>query len=329
MKKKPLQMPAATPQASPHLRPPTSPAPLLDPKNDFVFKKLFASAPELLAALINAVRSDEAPVQVVQVPNPHITPAELTGKFIVLDLLARDDAGSHFNIEMQVRRFNTYSPRSTYYLANTLTGQLKGGQDYDQLKPAIGIHLLDFDLFEEPAQQQQAVWCFEMRDRWQPAVRLGRELQLNIIEMRKADRLGGVQPGLAAWLTFFEHWQEETTMTQIAYAPVQQALERLKDFSADEETRIQAFVRERALRDEISERRSERAKGKIEGKIEGEVEGRQKEAVNILQRLLRRRFGDLPEASLARLQAASLEQLEQWTDAVLDAPSLSVVFASH
>jgi len=222
---------------------------------------------------------------------------------------------------MQVRRFNTYSPRSTYYLANTLTGQLKGGQDYDQLKPAIGIHLLDFDLFEEPAQQQQAVWCFEMRDRWQPTVRLGRELQLNIIEMRKAERLGGIQSGLAAWLSFFEHWQEETTMTQIAYAPVQQALERLKDFSADEETRIQAFVRERALRDEISERRAERAKG--------EIEGRQKEAVNILQRLLRRRFGDLPEASSARLQAASLEQLEHWTDAVLDATSLSAVFASH
>jgi len=35
---------------------------------------------------------------------------------------AREKAGSHFNIEMQVRRFNTYSPRSTYYLANTLTG---------------------------------------------------------------------------------------------------------------------------------------------------------------------------------------------------------------
>jgi len=30
---------------------------LLDPKNDFVFKKLFAEAPGLLAALINAVRS--------------------------------------------------------------------------------------------------------------------------------------------------------------------------------------------------------------------------------------------------------------------------------
>jgi hypothetical protein len=39
--------------------------PLLDPKNDFVFKRLFADAPDLLAALINAVRSSDPPVQVV------------------------------------------------------------------------------------------------------------------------------------------------------------------------------------------------------------------------------------------------------------------------
>ena len=35
--------------------------PLLDPKLDVVFKKLFVEAPDLLADLINAVRSDEPP----------------------------------------------------------------------------------------------------------------------------------------------------------------------------------------------------------------------------------------------------------------------------
>jgi len=39
------------------------------------------------------------------------------------------------------------------------------------LKPVIGIHLLDFDLFTEPHQLNQAHWCFEMRDRWQPATK--------------------------------------------------------------------------------------------------------------------------------------------------------------
>ncbi|MBV5298108.1 MAG: Rpn family recombination-promoting nuclease/putative transposase, partial [Rhodoferax sp.] len=117
---------------------------LLDPKNDFVFKKLFAGAPVLLAALINAVRSDEPPVTVVEVLNPGITPEDLAGKFIVLDILAQDAQGRRYNIEMQVRRYKAYSARSTYYLAHALTGQLGGGQDYHLLKGAIGSRFADF-----------------------------------------------------------------------------------------------------------------------------------------------------------------------------------------
>ena len=96
---------------------------LLDPKNDFVFKTLFADAPDLLTALINAVRPDEAPITVIDVLNPRIDPDALAGKFIVLDLLAQDAQGRRYNIEMQIRRYNAWSARSAYYLARTLTEQ--------------------------------------------------------------------------------------------------------------------------------------------------------------------------------------------------------------
>jgi len=242
---------------------------LLDPKNDFVFKTLFADAPDLLSALINAVRPDAAPITVIDVLNPRIDPDALAGKFIVLDLLAQDAQGRRYNIEMLIRRYNAWSARSAYYLARTLTEQLKSGDDYRCLKSVIGIHLLDFELFEAADQQAQAVWCFALRDRQQPHVVLGNELQLNLIELPKADRLGLAQPDLAAWVAFFEHWQEEHTMAAIAYPPVQQALTRIKDLSADAETRRLAFVRERALHDEVTELRAEREQGKLEGKREG------------------------------------------------------------
>ncbi|WP_295441741.1 hypothetical protein [uncultured Thiodictyon sp.] len=58
-------------------------------------------------------------------------------------------------------------------------------------------------------------------------------------------------------------------MSAIAYVPVQQALEHIKALSGDAETRRLAFVRERALHDEISELRAEREKGKLEGQREG------------------------------------------------------------
>ena len=58
-------------------------------------------------------------------------------------------------------------------------------------------------------------------------------------------------------------------MSQLTYPPVQQALEMLKGLSADDETQRKAFVRERALRDEVSQLASARMEGKQEGKQEG------------------------------------------------------------
>ena len=43
------------------------------------------------------------------------------------------------DIEMQIRRYNAWSARSAYYLARTLTEQLKSGDDYRCLKSVIGV----------------------------------------------------------------------------------------------------------------------------------------------------------------------------------------------
>ena len=60
-------------------------------------------------------------------------------------------------------------------------------------------------------------------------------------------------------------------------------------------------------------------KGKLEGKLEGEA--------GVLERLLRRKFGDLPTSIQARLSTATPEQLELWTDRILFADSLETVFS--
>lgn len=144
-----------------------------------------------------------------------------------------------------MRQRDPWSARSIYYLAKTLVNQLKQGENYESLNPVVGIHLLGFDLFTDPSQ---ALWCFELRDRRQHQVRLGQELQLHIVELFKADRLNPASASLSAWITFFQHSQEETRMNQVSNPSVQQAFERLKALSADEETQRLAFVRERALR---------------------------------------------------------------------------------
>lgn len=58
----------------------------------------------------------------------------------------------------------------------------------------------------------------------------------------------------------------------------------------------------------------------------GVVEGVHKGEAGMLLRLLRKRFGDVPDAVSERLRTAGSDDLDRWTDAVLDAPSLEAVF---
>ncbi len=63
-----------------------------------------------------------------------------------------------------------------------------------------------------------------------------------------------------------------------------------------------------------------------EGRQEGRLEGRLKGERLLLERQLIRRFGPLPEWVCRFLEEATTDQLEQWGEAILDAPSLESVF---
>jgi predicted transposase YdaD len=61
-------------------------------------------------------------------------------------------------------------------------------------------------------------------------------------------------------------------------------------------------------------------------RAEGRAEGEAKGAAHVLVRQLTRRFGVLPDEARQRIDAAPLEQLEAWSDRVLDATTLDEVF---
>ena len=62
---------------------------------------------------------------------------------------------------------------------------------------------------------------------------------------------------------------------------------------------------------------------------EGRQEGRQEGERSIVLRMLQRRFGVLPEALRERVEAADSQQLERWSDRLLAASSIDVVFADE
>ena len=67
--------------------------------------------------------------------------------------------------------------------------------------------------------------------------------------------------------------------------------------------------------------------GMQEGKREGKREGKQEGEALALQRLLTKRFGELPVQLSARINEADLVQIEQWLDRIFDAKNIDDIFS--
>jgi hypothetical protein len=120
---------ALDPECNAALTAPVPDAGLLDPKDDDVFKRVFGEAPELVVTLINDLRPDLPEIRDVEVINPGIRAEELSGKYIILDVLARDAAGHRYDVEIQVRRYGAWHRRGLHYFgadARAAVGRRRG-----------------------------------------------------------------------------------------------------------------------------------------------------------------------------------------------------------
>ena len=300
--------------------------------NDVVFKTLFTQHLPLLTDLINAVLYPAPPITVQRVLNPHILPSEISGKSIVLDILAEDAQGQRLGVEMQLRHYLHWPQRNIYGVARTLASQLQVGQDYRQLKPAISISLLAHDLFDK--YPNQACWRFTLRDQRRPKVQLDSVLQVHIIELSKAERLRKLPVPLRAWIACLLHTLDDTAMNAITYPPVKEALQHLEAMYSDEELRLIAERRQQAIIDDqnalawaIHEgEKSGLEKGEQIGLQKGIQQGIQQQRQTLLS-MLEHKFGALPPSFQARLESADAQQLQAWSLSLLDAQCIEDVFA--
>ena len=124
-------------------------------------------------------------------------------------------------------------------------------------------------------------------------------------------------------------------MADIRHEPVQEALEHVRILSANDRERRLAFVRERALRDEVSFLKEARQEGRQEGLQEGRQEGLQEGQQKgqhqgiegTLRKLITLKFGELPAWADERLSQASDAQLDVWVARILTADSLEGLLA--
>ncbi|MGL5056967.1 MAG: Rpn family recombination-promoting nuclease/putative transposase, partial [Fusobacteriaceae bacterium] len=124
---------------------------LLDPKMDFIFKKIFGNEQEksvLLSFLNLALKPVQAIVD-VELRNVEITKESLENKNSRLDIKAVTDTGTIINVEIQLTNKFNMGKRTMYYWSKLYSEQLKEGEDYKMLNKTVCINILNFNYFKE------------------------------------------------------------------------------------------------------------------------------------------------------------------------------------
>ncbi|MEI8257444.1 MAG: Rpn family recombination-promoting nuclease/putative transposase [Deltaproteobacteria bacterium] len=245
-----------------------------DLKNDFVFRRIFATHPELLRRLLNDLldrREDQTILSIEYLPSEQLPLAD-GAKLSILDVRCKDRAGTTFVVEMQLLHHPGFINRVVYNACKAYAGQLKAGDWYTSLTDVVALSICDFELWPDAQQSKQNLPPVPMLSRWNLTEQASKnhgllQVQYAFLELPKLPNRRPEAAGPELWAWLFAHATELTEMpADLADGPYRDALELANQakFSQDE---LQAYER---VRDEIRQVFEIAAARWAEGKAEGE-----------------------------------------------------------
>ncbi len=250
------------------------------PTVDFVFKLLFGNPKHSRIAIhfLNAILQHLLKVNKIVFRNPIQEQETEDDKLSILDILATDEHGRTFIIEMQTSVPAGMGQRLTYYTACEYVDQLGKGQDYVSLRPVISICVLTDPMFRKVPELHLH---FALRS--ETGVILTEDLQVHVLQLSNLrvteENLRYASP-LEQW-SYFLLRAETLTMDEIKRllpdevfseaAGILDVVAKTPEQKRRYEARLK-FQRDEAARALTSEQAREQ--GRLEGRLEGREEGR-------------------------------------------------------
>ena len=222
----------------------------LDPKNDLVFKKLFATEEnkDLLMALINSILPKNEQIIKIELQNPYQVSDYITGKNSVLDIKATDENGIFYDIEMQIQHYDFFAKRMLFYWAKMFSKQIDQSPNktkhaaYKELTKCIVISFMDFVYFKEDEKHFR---CFSIKDRETNETHKSLDyLDMYFIELPKFKEeltiMNNLKTAQDKWLIFLKKGYDENGLPKYLDADdplVEKAREQLRimDLNFDEQ----------------------------------------------------------------------------------------------
>ena len=261
----------------------------IDPTVDFAFKQLLGSPEHSRVTIhfLNSILGDGPRITEVEFLNPFLGKEFDEDKLSILDIRANDEHGRRLNIEMQTSLPAGLRQRLAYYDSLLYVEQMREGQPYHELQPAIVICVLSVPLF--PAQVSLHT-DFRLRDK--TGTVLTDDLQIHTLELTKLqitrDNLAGATPA-ELWAVFLRY-APEMTMEEVrnlfpepefaeaagVLEMISQTPEQLNEYAARMKLRLDDAARIEYARQE----------GILEGEQRGEQRGQLLGRIATLQEVL-------------------------------------------
>lgn len=223
-------------------------------------------------------------------------------KGVRLDVYAKDERNTRYNVEMQVASKPELGKRTRYYHSQIDMELLLSGSDYTELPDVFVIFICDFD----PFGSQKYRYTFERQCEEDSDLRL-QEGCKTIFLSTSGNNDWEVSGELVKFLNFVKAdlSESETDYDDDFVKKLQESIRRIK---SDREMEERFMIFEEMLRDE-------RAEGKAEGRAEGKAEA----VLELLEEL-----GDVPESLRSKIATENdLELLTKWLRLAAKANSLN------
>lgn len=151
-----------------------------DLKNDYIFRRIFATHPDILRRLLNDLlaRKDAETIEHIEYLPREQRPLVEGAKLSILDVRCKDRAGTTFVVEMQLIHHPGFINRVVYNACKAYVGQLNERDWYTKLADVVAISICDFELWSDEAQDRQGLPRVPMLSRWSISERSSKNLDL-------------------------------------------------------------------------------------------------------------------------------------------------------
>lgn len=249
-----------------------------DLKNDFVFRRIFATHPDLLCRLLNDLleRSGDRTIEAIEYLPSEQHPIAAGAKLSILDVRCKDRTGTTFVVEMQLIHVPGFINRVVYNACKAYVAQLQESDTYTKLTDVVAISICDFELWPDAEQQARGFPLVPMLSRWNMSERKSGnhgllQVQYVFLELPKLPSERPTEPGADLWAWLFVHGHTLTEMPAGLLPPYQKALELANKatFTQGELDAYRRVIDEIQQAQELAEVRH--AEGRAEGRAEGQI----------------------------------------------------------